>query len=100
MEDWVRAISLPDDYILETSESGYMNDELALIWIKHFNEYSKKKQVGEWRMLLMDNYGSHQIYEFLILSREQDPTVLPISLYHTVASTTRSLCLPAIQALS
>ena len=65
MEDWVRATRLPDDYILETLESGYMNNKLALIWIKHFNECSKKKQVGEWRMLLMDNYGSHQTYEFL-----------------------------------
>jgi hypothetical protein len=65
MEDWVRATDLPDDWLLETSETAYINDEIALEWIKHFDQFSKKRQVGEWRLLLLDGHSSHTTYEFL-----------------------------------
>ena len=69
-EDWVKNTSLPGDYHLETSESAYINDEIALNWIRHFDKWSKKRQIGEWRLLLLDGHNSHCTFEFLSYARE------------------------------
>ncbi|ERF74893.1 hypothetical protein EPUS_09099 [Endocarpon pusillum Z07020] len=65
MEDWVRATDVPDDYLIETSSTAYMNDEIALVWLKHFDKHITKKQIGEWRMLILDGHSSHTTYKFL-----------------------------------
>uniref|UniRef100_A0A8H7N0B1 HTH CENPB-type domain-containing protein n=1 Tax=Bionectria ochroleuca TaxID=29856 RepID=A0A8H7N0B1_BIOOC len=47
------------------AETGYSNDELALSWLQHFNEYSRKGQVGAKRLLLIDGHGSHHAAQFI-----------------------------------
>ena len=37
LEKWYTQISLPDNYLIRTSDSGYINDILFIKWIKHFN---------------------------------------------------------------
>ena len=56
---------LNDDVLITVSESGYSNDYLALQWLYHFDKHSKKVQRGGWRLLIMDEYGSHHTREFL-----------------------------------
>lgn len=34
-------MDLPDDYLINKLESGYLNDETALAWLKHFNKMTK-----------------------------------------------------------
>lgn len=64
MEDWYTQ-DLPPDYLIATSPTGYTSDEIALEWIKHFDRQTKKRRTGPYRVLLMDNHGSHLTYEFL-----------------------------------
>jgi hypothetical protein len=33
---------LSDDVLLATSDTGYMNDQLSLDWIHHFDAYTKQ----------------------------------------------------------
>jgi hypothetical protein len=47
------------------AETGYSNDELALSWLQHFNEHSRKGQVGAKRLLLVDGHGSHHTAQFI-----------------------------------
>jgi hypothetical protein len=70
MEDWVKNTTLPGEYCLDTSESAYINDEIALKWIRHFDKWSKKRQIGEWRLLLLDGHNSHHTFEFLSYARD------------------------------
>ena len=35
-EAWYTTTSIPDDYLLATSEKGYSNDDLSLKWLVHF----------------------------------------------------------------
>lgn len=56
---------LHDDTLVGLSDSGYTNDILTLAWLEHFDELSKKQQVGAFRLLLLDNYGSHCTKEFI-----------------------------------
>ena len=49
---WAEENDLDEDILLATSPTGYSNDELALQWLKHFEIYSRKSQVGVWRLLV------------------------------------------------
>lgn len=53
------------------SDSGYVNDEPMLDWIKHFDKFSAMKQQGEWPLLIVDRCGSHMTIEFIDYCWEQ-----------------------------
>ena len=65
LNKWVQENDLDDDILLATTSSGYSDDVKAYEWIQHFEKHSRKTQVGGWRLLIMDNYGSHLTYEFI-----------------------------------
>jgi len=65
MEDWYRKTSISDDLLVSTSSTAYMNDEIALHWVKHFDKYSTRCQTGEYRILLFDGHEAHKTHEFL-----------------------------------
>jgi len=64
LEGWINN-DLADDVLMAVSESGYTNDEISLAWLKHFDQFSARRQAGAWRLLLLDGYGSHATKEFL-----------------------------------
>ena len=68
---WYTQTNLEDDYLVATSKTGYINDELSLEWIKHFAQYSAMRQKGEYRLLLLDGYGSHCTVEIINYCDEQ-----------------------------
>ena len=64
-EAWYMATSIPDDYLIATSESGYNNDDLTIKWLTHFERFSSKRQVSTYRLLLLDGFGSHRTKQFI-----------------------------------
>jgi DDE superfamily endonuclease len=56
---------LPDQYCIATSDTGYVNDEICLNWVKHWEKESRTMQQGVWRLLLFDGFDSHLTKEFL-----------------------------------
>ncbi len=65
LNKWVQKNDLNDDLLLATTESEYSNDEKTFDWLKHFDFHSWKTQVEAHRLLIMNNYKFHLIYEFL-----------------------------------
>ena len=63
-EKWFPENNLDGDILLSISLTGYSNDELALKWLQYFERHSRKTQMGVWRLLIIDGYGSHLTYEF------------------------------------
>ena len=63
-EKWALENDLDDDILFAVSSTGYSNDDLAIDWLKHFDKHSAKGQIGAWRLLILDGYGSHMTYEF------------------------------------
>jgi hypothetical protein len=57
-EDWYTKIGIEDDVLLAVSETGYLSYELSLDWLRHFERYPARRQVGVHRLLL-DGYRSH-----------------------------------------
>jgi hypothetical protein len=56
---------LHDATLIGVADSGYMNDELMLERIAHFEKHSQRSQRGTWRLLSLDGYGSHHTLEFI-----------------------------------
>lgn len=61
---------LPADTVLAVSPTGYSNDQLAYDWFEHFESHSRRFQLGAWRALILDGFGSHFTYEIWLLAQE------------------------------
>jgi hypothetical protein len=55
---------LPRDWIIAVSPTGWINNDLALAWLKHFDAYTKASSAGAYRMLIIDGHESHCSTEF------------------------------------
>ena len=78
LEKWYTQTSLPDNYLIGTSDSGYANDMLSIEWIKHFDRYTHNRTLGAWRLLIFDSYSSYLTKEFIDYCN--DATIVPFSL--------------------
>ena len=70
MEDWYTKTAIPDTFLIGVSDTGYSNDNLALKWLSHFEAFSAKRQVGSWRLLILDGHDSHSTREFITFCDE------------------------------
>jgi hypothetical protein len=62
---WATQVDLPSNYLLAVSDTAYINDELAFEWIKHFEHYTAKRQIGKFRLLLLDGHNTHCTWEVI-----------------------------------
>jgi hypothetical protein len=56
---WYEESSIPYDWKLSVSNNGWTTNALGLEWLKHFNEHTKLRQKGLYRLLILDGYESH-----------------------------------------
>lgn len=61
---WYEEVDIPRDWKLSVSENGWTNNELGLAWLKHFDAHTKARQVGAWRLLILDGHESHLNQDF------------------------------------
>jgi hypothetical protein len=55
---------LPRDQVIAVSENGWTTNELGLGWLKYFDRHTKKRTVGEYRLLIFDGYESYNSLAF------------------------------------
>ena len=48
---WYEEAHIPHDWKLSVSDNGWTNNALGLEWLKHFDEHTKARQVGSYRLL-------------------------------------------------
>jgi hypothetical protein len=66
MENWYHTTNLPSDYTLVPTPTGWITNTAAFQWLHAFHECTKNRvSRGGFRLLLMDNHGSHLTHEFL-----------------------------------
>jgi hypothetical protein len=58
--------NLNDSILFAYSETGYNNEKLGLFWLKYFDNQTKAKTKGKYRILVFDGHGSHLIEDFLV----------------------------------
>ncbi|KEY72792.1 hypothetical protein S7711_10316 [Stachybotrys chartarum IBT 7711] len=75
--NWVKN-DLDDGVTLTTSEKGYINDIVALEWIRHFELHTRPENPEEKRVLLMDNCESHFTAELVHFCVQNNIEVFPL----------------------
>ena len=61
---WYEEADIPRNWKLSVSKNGWTNNELGLEWLKHFDSYTKARQVGAYRLLILDGHESHLNQDF------------------------------------
>jgi hypothetical protein len=61
---WYEEIDIPRNWKLSVSENGWTNNALGLEWLKHFDAHTKARQVGGYRLLILDGHESHLNQDF------------------------------------
>lgn len=61
---WYEETSIPRNWKLSVSENGWTNNTLGLEWLKHFDAHTKTRQVGGYRLLILDGHESHLNQDF------------------------------------
>lgn len=61
---WYEETDIPPNWVLSVSENGWTNNTLGLEWLKHFDAHTKARQVGGYRLLILDGHESHTSQDF------------------------------------
>ena len=75
---WFSETNLPDDWVIKTTSNGWTNNETGLEWIQHFDQHTKLRTKGMYRMLVIDGHESHVSAEFDTFCK--DHKIITISL--------------------
>jgi len=78
---WYQDHNLPGDWAISTTQNGWTNDETGLEWLKHFDHHTGSRSIGQYRLLILDRYGSHHTTDFKLYCRERKIIILYIPLY-------------------
>ena len=63
LRDWYKQ-PLPKDLKVMLSENGWTNNSVGLQWIKHFDEFTRSRTTGTYRLLILDSHDNHTTPEF------------------------------------
>jgi hypothetical protein len=66
------------DIYRETFGSGLTTDEIAIKWLYHYIKHLDAGPTLDWKLLLMDNHGTHETLEFVKLANSNN--ILPYPL--------------------
>ena len=61
---WYEETDIPRNWKLSVSDNGWTNNVLGLEWLKHFDAHTKVRQVGGYRLLILDGHESHTSQDF------------------------------------
>jgi hypothetical protein len=61
---WYEDSGLPADWVIALSDNGWTTNEIGLEWIQHFDQFTKDRTVGRYRLLVLDGHESHLSVQF------------------------------------
>jgi hypothetical protein len=56
---WYEEADIPRNWKISVSDNGWTNNALGLEWLKHFDAHTEARQVGGYRLLILDGHESH-----------------------------------------
>jgi transposase-like protein len=81
----------PEGAIYNCSKSGWINEELLIVWLKHFTEHAKAMK-GDPILLILDNQSSHRqihVYIFCPPKKKRYSCTLHTTTYNPLYAPTR-----------
>lgn len=78
LANWYSQTDLPDDWIIKTTSNGWTDNQTGLEWLRHFDQCSKPRRKGAYRMLVLDGHESHVNADFEAYCK--DNNIIPLCL--------------------
>ena len=72
LSSWYKDTPMPADWVVAVTSNGWTTNERGVDWIKHFNQHTRSRTKGGYRLLIVDGHESHQSYEFEKYCKEQN----------------------------
>jgi hypothetical protein len=69
---WYENSDLPSNWVITLSENGWTTNEIGYEWIQHFNQYTKERTTGKYRLLILDGHESHISVQFQQYCKENN----------------------------
>lgn len=63
---------LPEDWGVSITDKGWETNETALEWIRHSNDHTRPRTIGRYRLLILDEHGSHHSTSFELYCKENE----------------------------
>jgi len=57
--------NIDSDTLFAQSFTRFLNNKLSLVYLKHFDKFTKDSTKGKYKMLLFDKHSSHITQEFI-----------------------------------
>jgi hypothetical protein len=64
LASWYTEHQIPDNWAVKTTNNGLTDNNTGLDWLHHFDKYTKRRQQGVHRMLVLDGQESYVSAEF------------------------------------
>jgi AraC-like DNA-binding protein len=61
---WYQHSRFQPEWRVHTSENGWTTNEIGLDWLKHFDQSTKRRTRGVYRLLVLDGHESHHSVDF------------------------------------
>jgi hypothetical protein len=71
LSTWYEDSPLPQDWVIATTENGWTTNERGLEWAQHFDNHTKPRTAGEYRLLILDGHESHLSVDFELYCKKQ-----------------------------
>ena len=75
---WFLNGNVPSGWKVITTKSGWTDNETGMLWLRHFEDVTRERRVGRYRMLVLDGHESHVNVSFNEFCKEND--IIPICL--------------------
>jgi DDE superfamily endonuclease len=63
---------LPGDWRISLSDKGWTTNEIGFEWIQHFDQHTKQRTIGVYRLLILDGHDSHESLQFQDFCKENN----------------------------
>ena len=73
---WYEDSELPRDWVITLSENGWTTNEIGYEWIQHFDQHSKHRTTGRYRLLVLDGHESYISAQFQQYCQEHEIVTL------------------------
>jgi DDE superfamily endonuclease/Tc5 transposase DNA-binding domain/helix-turn-helix, Psq domain len=64
LESWYNEVDFPPEWRAGVTSNGWTTNEMAMEWIRHFEEFTTPRKLGVYRLLVLDGHESHHSIDF------------------------------------
>lgn len=70
LSSWYEDSYLPSNWVIAVTSNGWTTNERGLNWINHFDQHTRSRTKGGYRLLILDGHESHHSYGFELYCKD------------------------------